>query len=93
MSAKLSPRSNVRCEVIDDVLHINVSLDPAVVQMQPTASGKNVLIATTGTAWTLPNGIRFSTSVYAPHPSDEAREAAIAAAAAKAAAKEAAKAK
>ena len=64
MSTKIDTRSNVRTTIEGTTLVIRVELDPAKVELTPSASGKTRVIATTGGGKKLDDGTTINLTVY-----------------------------
>ena len=62
--SKIDSRDNVRMTTEGTTLVIRVELDPAKVQMVPSASGKTRIIGTTGGGKRLEDGTTVNLSVY-----------------------------
>lgn len=62
--SKIDTRNNVRTTIEGTTLVIRVELDPAKVELAPSASGKTRVIATTGGGKKMDDGTTINLTVY-----------------------------
>ena len=62
--SKIDTRNNVRTTIEGTTLVIRVELDPAKVELTPSASGKTRVIATTGGGKKMDDGTTINLTIY-----------------------------